>query len=98
MTIREMLERILKRIPNMTEAEVIDQLRAVKAVRDSFGGALSLLDSVSLPVSEDREDEVHKLRSKLSSTVHPSDSRLQLSDYIEDALKKRLERVRKKNK
>ena len=81
-TIREMFERMLERIQNMTEAELVDQLRAVKAVRDSFGETLSFLDSVSLPVSEDREDEINKLRS----TSRPSDSMLQLSDLIEDAL------------
>lgn len=91
-TIREMFERMLERIQNMTEAELVDQLRALKAMRDSFGETLSFLDSVSLPVSEDREDEINKLRS----TSRPSDSMLQLSDLIEDALKKRLEQVRKK--
>jgi hypothetical protein len=97
-TMREVLERMLERIPNLTEAEVVDQLRAVKAVRDSFGETSSFLNSVSLPVSKDRDDETNELRSKLSSTSHPTDSTLQLSDYIENALKKRLEEVRKKGK
>jgi hypothetical protein len=41
----------------MTEAEVVDQLRTLKAERDSVGETLSFLNSVSLPVSDDPDDE-----------------------------------------
>jgi hypothetical protein len=64
-------------------------------VRDHFGETLSFLNSASLPVSEDREDEITELRSELNSTSRPEDSVRQLSDYLEDALKKQLQRVRK---
>ena len=79
---RQMFERMIRQIPNLTEAQVLEQLRALRAVRDNFGETLSFLNSASLPVSEDREDEINKLRS----TSRPSDSMLQLSDLIEDAL------------
>ena len=92
MNIREMLERMLGQTPSMTEAEVADQLRALRAVRGSFRETLSFLDSVSLPVLEDREDEINKLRSELGSKSRPSESTLQLSDYIEDALRSDLNR------
>jgi hypothetical protein len=90
-----MFERMLQQIPNLTEAQVLDQLRALRAVRDNFGETLSFLNSASLPVSEDREDEITELRSELNSTSRPEDSVRQLSDYLEDALKKQLQRVRK---
>jgi hypothetical protein len=48
--------------------------------------------------AEDAEDEINKLRAELSSTAHSSDSAFRLSDYIEDALKKRLETLRKQGK
>jgi len=41
--------------------------------------------------AEDSEDEINKPRLELSSTAHPGDSALRLSDCLEDALKKRLE-------
>jgi hypothetical protein len=92
---RQLFERMIQQIPNLTEAQVLDQLRALKAVRDNFGETLSFLNSASLPVSEDREDEITELRSELNSTSRPEDSVRQLSDYLEDALKKQLQRVRK---
>jgi hypothetical protein len=90
-----MFERMIRQIPNLTEAQVLEQLRALRAVRDNFGETLSFLNSASLPVSEDREDEITELRSELNSTSRPEDSERQLSDYLEDALKKQLQRVRK---
>jgi hypothetical protein len=92
---RRMLERMIQQIPNLTDAQVLDQLRALRAVRDNFDETLSFLNSASLPVSEDYEDEISELRSELNSTSRPEDSVRQLSDYLEDALKKQLERLRK---
>jgi hypothetical protein len=92
----KMLERQFEKIPSMTEAETEDQLRAVKAMRDSFGATLSFLGSVSLPVSEDREDPISKLRSQLSSELPFGDENLRLLNYIEYAFKRRLEELRGK--
>src|ERR1035441_2721962 len=80
---RQMFERMIRQIPNLTEAQVLEQLRALRAVRDNFGETLSFLNSASLPVSEDREDEITELRSELNSTSRPEDSVRQLSDYLD---------------
>jgi len=88
--------RTVERIAKMSEAEVVDALRAVKATRDSHEKALSFLTSSSLVPAADAEDEISKLRAELSSTPHSGDSALRLSDYIEDALKKRVETLRKR--
>jgi hypothetical protein len=95
MTMREMFERMIQHKPTLTEAQVLDQLRALRAVRDNFGGTFSFLNSASLPVTEDCEDEIAELRSELNSTSRSEDSVRLLSDYLEDALKHRLGRVRK---
>jgi hypothetical protein len=90
--------RTVERIATMSETEVVDGLRAVKVTRDNYEKTLSFLTSSSLVPAEDAEDEINKLRAELSSTAHSSDSALRLSDYIEDALKKRLETLRKQGK
>ena len=88
----------VERIETMSETQVVNGLRAVKAVRDSWGKTLAFLTACSLMPAEDSEDEINKLRSELSSAAPPDDSTLRLSDYIEDALKKRLETLRKTGK
>jgi hypothetical protein len=90
--------RTVERIATMSETEVVDGLRAVKSTRDNYEKTLSFLTSCSLVPAEDAEDEINKLRAELSSTAHSSDSAFRLSDYIEDALKKRLETLRKQGK
>ena len=85
-------------IETMSEAQVVNGLRAVKAVRDSWGKTLAFLTACSLMPAEDSENEINKLRSELSSAARPDDSALRLSDYIEDALKKRLGTFKKKGK
>jgi hypothetical protein len=81
----------------MSETQVVNGLRAVKAMRDSRGRTLAFLSACSL-VPADSEDEINKLRSELSSAAHPDDSGSRLSDYIEDALKKHLATLRKTGK
>jgi hypothetical protein len=88
----------VERIETMSETQVVNGLRAVKAMRDSRGKTLAFLTACSLVPAEDSEDEINKLRSELSSAAHPDDSASRLSDYIEDALKKRLETLRKTGK
>jgi hypothetical protein len=87
--------RTVDRIATMSETEVVDELRAAKATRDSYEKTLSFLTSSSLVSAENAEDEIDKLRVELNSTAHSGDSALRLSDYIEDALKKRLQTLRK---
>ena len=82
----------------MTETQVIRALRGWKAVRNTEGETLAFLDSVSLAPTEDPEDEVNKLRSQLSSSANRGVSPFYLSDCVEDALKKRLETLRKSGK
>jgi hypothetical protein len=46
--------------------------------------------------AEDCEDEIKKLKSHLSSYPRPRGNPVHVLDYIEDALKTRLESLRKK--
>jgi hypothetical protein len=86
------------RIQTMTEAQVVDGLRSLRAARNMAGETLAFLHSVSLVPTEDSGDEMNKLRSDLNSYPHPSLSPDVVFDYIEDALKKRLETLRRKGK
>jgi len=88
----------VERIETMSETQVVNGLRAVKAVRDSWGKTLAFLTACSLIAAEDSEDEINKLRSELSLAARPDDNALRLSSYIEDRLKKRLETLRKNGK
>jgi hypothetical protein len=94
---QSVIARTVERIGVMSEAEVIDELRAVKAMRDSRGETLAFLTSISL-VPTDSDDEINGLRSELSSAAQPSDVASLLSNYIEDALKEQLETLRKRGK
>ena len=85
----------VERISTMTESQVLNRLRAIKAGRASLGETLAFLNSVAISPTEDSEHGVNKLRSELSSRKHPSDPRRDILDYIESALKKRLEELRK---
>jgi len=82
----------------MTETQVIKALRGWKAVRSTQGETLAFLNSVSLAPPEDPEDEINKLRSQLSSRANRGVRPFYLSDCVEDALKKRLETLRKNRK
>jgi len=80
----------------MSETEVVDALRAVKTTRDSHEKVLSVLTSSFLVPAVDSEDEISKLRAEPNSRAHSGDGALRLSDYIEDALKKRVDTLRKR--
>ncbi len=95
---RSIFERTIARIQTMTEDQVIHELGAVKAARNMMDGTLAFLHSVSLAPTQETADEINKLRSDVNSYPHPAFSPTLVSDYIEDALKKRLEMLRKKSK
>jgi len=82
----------------MTEDQVVDGLRSLKAARNMAGETLTFLHSVSFVLTEDSEDAINKMRSDLNSYPHPRLSPDVVFDYIEDALKKRLETLRRKGK
>jgi hypothetical protein len=86
------------RIQTMTETQVIDALRAWKAARNSEGDTLAFLNSISLVPSEDPEDEISELKSQLSSTARSTVNPFYLSDFVKDALKKRLDTLRRNGK
>jgi hypothetical protein len=92
---RQIVARYVERIQTMTENQVVHELRAMKAGRNSADTTLAFLNSVSLAATEDCQDEINKLRSQISSYPRPSDNPFHLLDFIEDALKKRLETLRK---
>jgi hypothetical protein len=84
-----------ERIQTMTETQVIDALRARQAARNSEGEMLAFLNSVSLVPPEDHDEEINELKSQLSSTARSPVSPFHLSAYVEDALKMRLDTLRK---
>lgn len=87
---------VVDRISTMTEAQVLAILRSITASRNTHKEMLTFLNSVALVPSQDPDDEINKLRSQLSSETRSDDSGLDPMDYIEDALNKRLERLRKR--
>ena len=93
--VRSVFTRTVERIETMNEIQVVDGLRALKTTRDSCEKTLAFVASISLVPVEDSDREINKLRSELSSKVHSGDSASRLSEYIEDALKARLEALRR---
>lgn len=87
----------LERIQGMTETQVLNALRAWESERDSVNQRQAFLNSVSLAPEDDLADEISKLRSLLNSKARPGAGPFDLSEYIEDALKKRLDTLRKNN-
>jgi hypothetical protein len=89
------IAKFVDRIQMMTESQVVHQLQTMKAARSNVNTTLAFLNSVSLKPTEADDREMTKLRSELNSygrrDLHP----FQLSDYLEDALKKRLETLRR---
>ncbi|HEY1677128.1 MAG TPA: hypothetical protein VGG04_05440 [Candidatus Sulfotelmatobacter sp.] len=94
---RSVFARTVAQIETMNEIQVVDGLRALKASRDSFDKTLAFVASISLVPAEDSDSEISKLRSELSSKAHSRDSASRLSEYIENALKVRLETLRKRS-
>lgn len=87
-------ERRLELVQTMNEAQVLRQLQAIQAGRKSGNETLSFLHSVSLKPSEDLGPELNQLRAMLNSAERSS-SPFDVVDYFEEALKKRLETLRK---
>jgi uncharacterized coiled-coil DUF342 family protein len=83
------------RVQKMNETQVLNGLRAMKATRNSYREELAFLNSVSLAPTEDLGDEINKLRRQLSSRERAGLNPFFLLDYIEDALKDRLETLRR---
>src|SRR5579864_3155151 len=92
---QSLIANYLERIERMSEAQVENQLRACQAVRNAQNETLAFLSSVSLPPPRDRGDELYQLHSQLNAPARADLSPSQFSDHIQQALKKRLERLRK---
>jgi hypothetical protein len=95
---QSVLAKTIERIEAMSETQVVDGLRAVQATGDSWGKMLPFIASTSFVPAEDPDDEINKLRTDLGSRAPFGVGALRLSGYIEDALKKRLETLRRKGK
>ena len=92
----QFLTRTVKRIETMTEMEVLRALRALEAQRERDARTLAFLSSVSLRPTEDLEDGINELWSRLNARKRSGEDVSDLSSCIEDALQKRLETLRKK--
>jgi hypothetical protein len=96
---RQFVARYLERIQAMTETQVVNALRSSNASRKVFyGEEWAFVNSISLKPGPDPEDEIYKLLSDLSSYPRPSGNPFQILDDIEDALKKRLDSLRRGGK
>jgi len=80
----------------MSETEVVAALRAREAFRHNLGETLAWLKSVPLLPEENSEDDINQLTSDLNLYPRPAVDPFLVPDYIEDALKKRLETLRKR--
>jgi hypothetical protein len=83
-------------IGTMTETQVLHGLRVLEAYRDNEREMLGRLKSVSLVSTEDSADEIDELKSDLNLYRRPSVNAFPLMDYFHEALKKRLETLRKR--
>lgn len=92
---RSFFAAYLDRIQTMSEPQVMAALRACKGARDSQDETLAFLKSVSLGPAEDDGDGINQLRSQLNSPMRSLANPFFVSDHIQEALKKRLETLRK---
>jgi hypothetical protein len=96
---RQFVARYLEGIQTMTETQVVNALRSWNASRKVFyGEEWAFVNSIALKPVGDSEDEINKLISDLSSYPRPSGNPFQVLDNIEDALKKRLDTLRRGGK
>jgi predicted RecB family endonuclease len=97
-TMQSFIAAYLERIQRMTEAQVVNALQMLQATRRNQEQTLAFLKSVSLNPTEESDHEIKELKSQLDSPERAGYSPFDLSDYIEDALKKRLETLRRRGK
>ncbi|HWF13297.1 MAG TPA: hypothetical protein VG272_06150 [Candidatus Acidoferrales bacterium] len=83
-------------IRTMTETQIVESLRAFAAFRRNEREMLGWLRSVSLMSTEDSTGEIDQLKSDLNLYRRPPVSPFRLWDHLEEALKKRLETLRKR--
>lgn len=67
----------------------------MKAARNNYSQELAFLNSVSLKPTEDPGDEINQLKRQLNSPDRAGQNPFLMLDYIEEALKERLETLRK---
>lgn len=94
---RSFYSSYVERIQTMTETQVLDALRSWDAARNNVDEKLAFLSSVSLK-PEEPGDEMDRLKSQMSSSRRRPGDPFVLEDYIQHALKKRLESIRKNQK
>lgn len=91
----DIIQTLQSQIRTMTEAEVIDNLRAFEALRRHNREMKGWLKSVSFKSAEDSTSEINQLKSNLDLYRRPSAIPFPLWDHIEKALKNQLETLRK---
>ena len=93
----EQFIQVLKsHLETMTETQVVASLRAFDALRHHEREMLAWLKSVSLVSTEDSTDEINQLKTDLDLYRRPPAGPFPLWDLMEEALKKRLEMLRKR--
>ena len=92
--ISQKITKVIQRIETMTEPEVLSALHAIQARRRSEAQTLDFLNSVSIAPAEDSEGTMNELRSQLNARKHSGESPSAASNYIENALKRRLATLR----
>jgi hypothetical protein len=90
----QVVQALQAHIRTMTETQIVDNLRAVEALRRHEREMLGWLKSVSLVSTEDSTAEINQLKSDLNLYRRPPV--VPFWDHFEEALKKRLETLRKR--
>jgi hypothetical protein len=92
----QIIQFLQTHLRTLTETQVITALRAVEAVRHQEREMLGWLNSVSLVSTEDSTGEINQLKSDLNLYRRAPVGPFPLRNYLEEALKMRLETLRKK--
>jgi len=92
----QVIQTLQSHIRTLNETQVVAELRAVEALQEHEREMVARLKPISLESTEDSTGEINQLGLELNLYRRPPFSTFPLFEYIEEALKKRLEELRKR--
>jgi hypothetical protein len=92
----QVIQSLRSYIRRLTETQVIDELRAFEALQQHERGMLDWLKSVSLASTETSTGKINQLELDLNLYRRPPFSPFPLLEFMEEALNKRLEELKKR--
>jgi hypothetical protein len=92
-----MIDQTIERIKTMNEAQVLRTLQSLRATQEHQSQTLAFLSSVSLPSSDNSNDELTELKKQLNAAARRAEGAFDPMTYIEDALKERLKALRRQD-